>query len=144
MWTCDTASSESRTGADDPPKPPPFNVADDVQVVAINELARLTAAPSSYVIVGSGKTATDGIVWLLVNGVPPDRIVWLRPRDPWMLNRAVVQPDPVVGLGLAADTMEAAAGRVARRMFCARNCRVCYGRQGRIPAGQDPDPGRWS
>ncbi len=96
--------------------PPPFNVADDVHVAAINELAGLTAAPSSYVIVGSGKTATDGIVWLLVNGVPPDRIVWVRPREPWMLNRAVVQPDPVVGLGLAADTMAAAAvGRVARR-----------------------------
>ena len=60
-------------------------------------------------IVGSGKTATDGIVWLLANGVPPDRIVWVRPRDPWMLNRAVVQPDPVVALGLAADTMAAAA-----------------------------------
>ena len=69
----------------------------------------MTAAPSSYVIVGSGKTATDGIVWLLLNGVPPERIVWVRPREPWMLNRAVVQPDPVVGLGLAADTMEAAA-----------------------------------
>ena len=61
-------------------------------------------------IVGSGKTATDGIVWLLANGVAPDRIVWVRSRDPWMLNRAVVQPDPVVGLGLAADTMESAAG----------------------------------
>ena len=60
-------------------------------------------------IVGSGKTATDGIVWLLANGVAPDRIVWVRPRDPWMLNRAVVQPDPVVALGLAADTMAAAA-----------------------------------
>jgi hypothetical protein len=89
--------------------PPPFGVADEVQVAAINELANLTAVPSSYVIVGSGKTATDGIVWLLANGVPPDRIVWVRPRDPWMLNRAVVQPDPVVGLGLGADTMAAAA-----------------------------------
>ncbi|MFL6237923.1 MAG: NAD(P)-binding protein [Actinomycetes bacterium] len=89
--------------------PPPFDVADDVNVVAINELARLTAAPKNYVIVGSGKTATDGIVWLLANGVPPDRIVWVRPRDPWMLNRAMVQPDPVVGLGLAAETMAAAA-----------------------------------
>ena len=46
---------------------------------------------------------------MLANGVPPDRIVWVRPRDPWMLNRAVVQPDPVVALGLAADTMAAAA-----------------------------------
>jgi hypothetical protein len=89
--------------------PPPFGVADDARVVAVNELARLAAAPSSYVIVGSGKTATDGIVWLLANGVQPDRIVWVRPRDPWMLNRAVVQPDPAVALGLAADTMAAAA-----------------------------------
>ncbi len=90
--------------------PPPFGVADDVPVVAINELARLAAAPERFVIVGSGKTATDGIVWLLANGVEPGRIVWVRPREPWMLDRAVVQPDPVVALGLAADTMSAAAG----------------------------------
>ncbi len=89
--------------------PPPFGVADDARVVAINDIARLEAAPNSYVIVGSGKTATDGIVWLLANGVQPERIVWVRPREPWMLNRAVVQPDPVVALGLAADTMAAAA-----------------------------------
>ena len=89
--------------------PPPFGVADDARVVAINELARLAATPSNYVIVGSGKTATDGIIWLLANGVPPDRIVWVRPRDPWMLNRAVVQPEPAVAIGLAADTMAAAA-----------------------------------
>jgi hypothetical protein len=88
--------------------PPPFGVADDVRVVAINDLARLAAAASTYVIVGSGKTATDGIVWLLAQGVSPDRILWVRSRDPWMLNRAVVQPDPAVALGLAADTMAAA------------------------------------
>jgi hypothetical protein len=46
---------------------------------------------------------------LLRNGVAPDRIVWVRPREPWMLNRAVVQPKPAVAFGLAADTMEAAA-----------------------------------
>jgi hypothetical protein len=88
---------------------PPFGVGDGVQVVAVNELARLAGAPSDYVIVGSGKTATDGIVFLLANGVPPDRIVWIRPREPWMLNRAVVQPDPVVAMGFAADTLAAAA-----------------------------------
>ena len=75
--------------------PPPFGVSDHAHVAAINELPRLTATPNSYVIVGSGKTATDGIVWLLANGVAPDRVVWVRPRDPWMLNRAVVQPDRV-------------------------------------------------
>jgi hypothetical protein len=89
--------------------PPPFGVHDSSRVVTVNELAGLVEAPSNYVIVGSGKTATDGIVWLLQNGVQPDRIVWVRPREPWMLNRAVVQPHPAVAIGLAADTMAAAA-----------------------------------
>lgn len=89
--------------------PPPFGVADDVDVIAVNDLARRDAAPTSVVIVGSGKTATDAIIWLLANGVAPDRIMWVRPRDPWMLNRAVVQPAPAVALGLASDTMAAAA-----------------------------------
>lgn len=98
--------------------PPPFDVADDVRVVPVNELARLTAAPSDFIIVGSGKTATDGIIWLLAHGVPPDRIVWVRPRDPWMLDRAVVQPDPVVMLGLAADTLASAiTARSPNEMF---------------------------
>ena len=88
--------------------PAPFGVADDVRVEPVNELARLDTVPGTYVIVGSGKTATDGIVWLLSNGLPPDRIMWVRPRDPWMLDRAVIQPDPAVALGFAADMMVAA------------------------------------
>jgi hypothetical protein len=89
--------------------PAPFGVADGVGVVAVNQLAGLTEAPQHLVIVGAGKTATDAIVWLLGNGVPPDRITWVRPRDPWMLDRSRVQPDPVVALDLVADTMAAAA-----------------------------------
>jgi hypothetical protein len=89
--------------------PAPFAVAEDVRVAPIHELATLTWTPRSYVIVGAGKTATDGIIWLLGNGVDPDRIVWVRPRDPWMLNRATVQPDPVVALKLVADIMSSAA-----------------------------------
>jgi hypothetical protein len=89
--------------------PPPFAVEDDVQVVAVNELARLADPPDQYVVVGSGKTATDAVVWLLRNGVDPDAICWVRPRDPWMFNRAVVQPDPAIFLGMAATTMDAAA-----------------------------------
>ena len=61
----------------------------------------LGGAPSQFVIVGSGKTATDACVWLLGNGVDPDAICWVRPRDPWMLNRAVVQPNPAVFIGMA-------------------------------------------
>lgn len=89
--------------------PPPFEVDADVRVIPVNDLARLRDAPSQYVIVGSGKTATDACIWLLGHGVDAGMICWVRPREPWMLNRAVVQPDPTVFLGMAADTMEAAA-----------------------------------
>jgi hypothetical protein len=88
--------------------PPPFGVAADVRVVPVNDLARLEEAPSQYVVVGSGKTATDACIWLLARGVDPDAICWVRAREPWMMNRAVVQPDPAVFLGMAADTMQAA------------------------------------
>ena len=93
--------------------PPPFGVAEAARVIPVNQLGALADAAGSYVIVGSGKTATDSIVWLLGNGVEPGRIVWVRPRDPWMLNRAVVQPDPVVALTLSANTMESAADAVS-------------------------------
>ncbi len=89
--------------------PPPFGVTDGARVVAVNQLGGLAEAPDRFVIVGSGKTATDAIVWLLAKGVPPGRITSIRPREPWMLNRAVVQPDPVVALNLGVDTMAAAA-----------------------------------
>ena len=87
---------------------PPFVVADGARVLPVNELAHLEEPPGRYVIVGSGKTATDACVWLLARGVDADAICWVRPRDPWMLNRAVVQPDPVIFLGMVADTMQAA------------------------------------
>lgn len=89
--------------------PPPFDVDAGARVVPVNDLARLEEAPSQYVVVGSGKTATDAIVWLLSRGLDPDAVCWIRPRDPWMLNRAVVQPDPAIFVGMAADTMAAAA-----------------------------------
>ena len=88
--------------------PAPFGMADGVHVVPVNDLVKLGGTPSQYVIVGSGKTATDACIWLLDNGVDPDAICWVRSRDPWMLNRAVVQPDPAVFIGMAADTVEAA------------------------------------
>lgn len=86
----------------------PFGVADAVHVVPVNDLVKLGGAPSQYVIVGSGKTATDACIWLLENGVEPTAICWVRPREPWMLNRAVVQPNPAVFIGMAADTMQSA------------------------------------
>ncbi len=87
---------------------PPFGVAEGVRVLPVNDLPRLETSPSDFVIVGSGKTATDAVVWLRQRGVDPDSICWVRPREPWMLNRAVVQPNPAVFIGMVADVMEAA------------------------------------
>jgi len=89
--------------------PPRFVVEGGARVVAVNDLVRLEHAPSQYVVVGSGKTATDAIVWLLGRGVDPDSLCWVRPRDPWMLNRALIQPSPEIYLGMVATMMEAAA-----------------------------------
>ncbi|GAA4286541.1 FAD/NAD(P)-binding protein [Georgenia daeguensis] len=88
--------------------PPPFGCADGVRVVPSGELVHLGGAPPEFVIAGAGKTATDACVWLLDNGVDPGDICWVRPREPWMLDRAAVQPDPAVFYGTAADIMEAA------------------------------------
>lgn len=90
-------------------QPPPFDVGNGARVVPVNDLARLDEAPSEFVVVGSGKTATDTVIWLLGRGVDPDAICWIRPREPWMLNRARVQPDPAIFLGFAADIMQSAA-----------------------------------
>ncbi len=49
--------------------PSPFGVADGASVAPVGAMADLVDAPSAYVIVGSGKTATDAIVWLVRNGV---------------------------------------------------------------------------
>ncbi|CAN5531024.1 NAD(P)/FAD-dependent oxidoreductase [soil metagenome] len=88
---------------------PRFAVATGARVVPVNDLARLDAAPAHYVVVGSGKTATDACIWLLGRGVDPDAITWVRPREPWMLNRALIQPEPAIYLGMVAETMRLAA-----------------------------------
>ena len=71
---------------------PPFTVAEGVQCVPIGALTNVISPPDRYVIIGAGKTAMDGVCWLLDNGTAPDDIRWIRPREPWMLNRAFFQP----------------------------------------------------
>ena len=88
--------------------PAPFGVAEGVNSIPVNDLVDLSEIPRQFVIVGSGKTATDAIVWLLGNGVDPDAVCWVRPRDPWMFNRAVVQPDPTISLRMVSDILESA------------------------------------
>ena len=91
-------------------KPPPFEVSATTRGCCRSTTWRgWRRRRASIVIVGSGKTATDACIWLLSRGVDPDAICWVRPRDPWMMNRAVVQPDPAVFRAWSADTMQAAA-----------------------------------
>jgi len=72
--------------------PPPFAVADGAKCVPVGALTDVVTPPDRYVIIGAGKTAMDGVCWLLDNGTSPDDICWIRPREPWMLNRAFFQP----------------------------------------------------
>jgi hypothetical protein len=89
---------------------PRFAVSEGVRVIPVNDLPGCQDTASEYVVVGSGKTATDACVWLLGRGIAPDAICWVRPRDPWMLNRSLIQPDPAIYLGMVAQMMRLAAG----------------------------------
>jgi hypothetical protein len=90
--------------------PPPFEVGDGAWCVPVNGLATLETAPEGYVIVGSGKTAIDACLWLLENGVDPNVIEWIRPQDPWLTNRRLMQPMLATGfVEMLASLMEAAA-----------------------------------
>jgi hypothetical protein len=97
-----------------------FAVDDDVRLVPVNDVVAEEDA-EHFVVVGSGKTATDTIVWLLRNrGVDPGAITWVRPRDPWMLDRARIQPRPETFLGMVADLLrDAAASRSLPELFLA-------------------------
>lgn len=71
---------------------PSFGIDENARVIPINDLVDLSASVSGYTVIGGGKTAMDACIWLLDNGVPPDAIRWIRPRDAWMLDRAFQQP----------------------------------------------------
>ena len=71
--------------------PPRYAVAPGVSCVPVNELARIARPPAGYVVVGAGKTGMDACIWLLEQGVDPDHIRWIMPRDSWVLDRANVQ-----------------------------------------------------
>ena len=75
-------------------RPPPFPSAAGVDVVTPNDLPKNAPGRERFTIVGAGKTGMDACIWLLRNGIPPDRIRWIMPRDSWLMNRAHVQPGP--------------------------------------------------
>ena len=81
-----------------------------------NDLARVTKAHTGYVVMRWGKTGMDTVIWLLGNGVDPDKIRWIMPRDYWWMNRATYQPGDEFFARLVeslANGVEALAGGVS-------------------------------
>jgi len=99
---------------------PPFEVADGANCIPIGALTSVKTPPEGYVIIGAGKTAMDGVCWLLDNGTPPDDIRWIRPREPWMLNRAFFQPGeglPTTFAGIVLDVEAVAECESIEQVF---------------------------
>lgn len=71
---------------------PNFSIDDGVKFIPINDLVRQNQPPKDYVIIGGGKTGIDACLWLLQNGVNPDLITWIMPRDAWFVDRKNTQP----------------------------------------------------
>lgn len=71
---------------------PRFAVEEGVRCLTPSELVQQFDPGARHSIVGGGKTALDTALWLLQQGVDPERIEWVRPREAWLLNRAKVQP----------------------------------------------------
>jgi len=101
----DAAFADTRLPLSEPPQ---FRVDEGVRLVPPQALADLSRPVESYVILGGGKTAMDCVVRLLEGGVPADRIVWVRPRDSWLLPRENLQP----AFGAFERTMGALAGEL--------------------------------
>ncbi len=71
---------------------PSFKIDDGVQFMPLNNLPLISTPPAGYVVIGGGKTGIDACLWLLQNGVDPDAIRWIMPRDAWLLDRRNAQP----------------------------------------------------
>ncbi len=100
--------------------PPPFEVADGLRCVPAGAIARLDERPEEFVVVGGGKTALDACVWLLEQGVAPEAIRWVKPRESWWINRKYVQPAtllPDLYLGHALQLEATAQATSIRDLF---------------------------
>lgn len=91
----------------------PFAVSPGVRLVPVNDLPAAAQEGSSYAVLGSGKTAADACIWLLNNGVEPERISWVRPRDAWFYDRTHFQPLDQVGSIMEGNALDAEAAAEA-------------------------------
>lgn len=73
-------------------RPPGYDVAAGVRCTPLNDLPKLGQPADGYTVIGAGKTGADACLWLLRNGVDPDQIRWIMPRDSWYIDRKTIQP----------------------------------------------------
>ena len=85
---------------------PSFEVAAGARLVPVNELPSAAQTGLSYSVLGSGKTAVDACMWLLDNGVEPERIRWVRPREAWFYDRRHFQPLDQVGAIMEGNALD--------------------------------------
>ncbi len=88
--------------------PPAYDLDAGVHCEPPNALPRLSGEFNDYVVIGAGKTGIDACLFLLKNGVEPDRLSWIMPRDAWMLDRADIQPLSMAGGKTAARFVQQA------------------------------------
>tara|TARA_R110001592_G_scaffold363372_1_gene686010 strand:+ start:116794 stop:118134 length:1341 start_codon:yes stop_codon:yes gene_type:complete len=72
---------------------PSYAVSEGVECVPPNALVGARGKWKNYVIVGAGKTSIDACLFLLENGVNPDAICWIKPRESWLWDRANAQAE---------------------------------------------------
>jgi hypothetical protein len=90
---------------------PSYTVDPGVRLIPPNDLVHLNEPAGRFTVIGGGKTAMDTCSWLLDNGVDPDSIGWIKPREAWLFDRASVQPLELVGtfMQMQARWVQAAA-----------------------------------
>jgi hypothetical protein len=99
---------------------PGFAVEQRVSLVPVNDLVKCDHPADGFVVIGAGKTGMDACSWLLDNGVDPDEITWIKPRDAWVIDRRSFQPLEKVGdfiTGWAAATEAAASATSIADLF---------------------------
>lgn len=117
----------------------PYEAESGVCVIPPGELPQSLAPGHHYVVVGGGKTSMDVLIWLLEQGIGPDSLTWIVPRDSWLINRETIQPGDV---GMArmieglANGLEA-AGR-ARSLDDLYNRLECSGEMLRVDPNVRP------
>lgn len=91
----------------------PFHVAAGTLVVPPKELPLVASGHAKYVVIGSGRSGMEAVVWLLKQGVCPEKLHWVVPEDMWLVSQSSMEPENYVAtarkfwaLFVESDTVE--------------------------------------